>query len=90
MTSRTHRPAIGALAVLLVGAAPPPGALSCSGCHGGVAPLPVLAGRRPDDVVAKLDEFRSGARLATVMGRIANGFSRDEFIAIADWWATQR
>jgi cytochrome subunit of sulfide dehydrogenase len=84
------RLAVGALLVLLGAAAPPPGALSCSGCHGGVAPLPVLAGRRPDEVVAKLDEFRSGARPATVMGRISNGFSRDESVAIAGWWATQR
>ena len=84
------RLAIGALLVLLGGAAPPPGALSCSGCHGGVAPLPVLAGRPSDEVVAKLDEFRSGARPATVMDRISNGFSRDESVAIAGWWATQR
>jgi cytochrome c553 len=85
------RLAIGAMAVLLgAGAGPPPGALSCSGCHGGVAPLPVLAGRDPDEVVATLDEFRSGARTATVMDRIAKGFSHDESVAIAAWWATQK
>jgi cytochrome subunit of sulfide dehydrogenase len=79
-----------ALAVLLAAAAPPPGALSCSGCHGGVAPLPVLAGRDADEVVAKLDEFRTGAKPATVMDRIAKGFTHDETTAIAAWWATQR
>ena len=84
------RLAIGAVAVLLGAAAPPPGALSCSGCHGGVAPLPVLAGRDPDAVVAMLDEYRSGARPATVMDRIAKGFTHDESVAIAAWWATQK
>ena len=84
------RLAIGGLVVLLGAAAPPPGALSCSGCHGGVAPLPVLAGRNPDEVVVRLDEFRAGTRPATVMDRIAKGFSRDESAAIAAWWATQK
>jgi len=82
--------ATGALAVLLAGAAPPPGALSCSGCHGGVAPLPVLAGRDPDEIVARLDEFRASTRTATVMDRISKGFSRDESVAIAAWWTTQK
>ncbi len=82
---------IGALAALLAAAAPPPpAALSCSGCHGGVAPLPVLAGRDPDEIVARLDEFRAGTKAATVMDRIAKGFSRDESVAIATWWATQK
>ena len=84
------RVAIGALAVLLGAAAPPPGALSCSGCHGGVAPLPVLAGRDADEIVARLDEFRAGTRPATVMDRISKGFSHDDAVAIAAWWATQK
>ncbi|HEY7577687.1 MAG TPA: sulfide dehydrogenase [Acetobacteraceae bacterium] len=84
------RLAIGAMAVLLAAAAPPPGALSCSGCHGGVAPLPVLAGRDANETVAKLDEFRTGAKQATVMDRIAKGFTHDETVAIAAWWAEQR
>jgi cytochrome subunit of sulfide dehydrogenase len=84
------RLAIGALAVVLAAAAPPPGALSCSGCHGGAAPLPVLAGRDPDKIVARLDEFRAGARPATVMDRISKGFSHDDSVAIAAWWATQK
>ena len=81
---------IGALAVLLGAAAPPPGGLSCSGCHGGVAPLPVLAGRDPDEIVAAMDQYRSGARPATVMDRIAKGFTHDETVEIATWWATQK
>ena len=72
------------LALLAVAAAPPPpGASSCSGCHGRVVPLPTLAGRDPTVIVAALDEFRTGARKATVMDRIAKGFTHDQSVAIA-------
>ena len=59
--ARMRRGGVAVLAVMLGAAAPPPGASSCSGCHGGVAPLPVLAGRecRPT-IVAELDAFRAG------------------------------
>ena len=81
---------VAVLAVMLGAAAPPPGASSCSGCHGGVAPLPVLAGRDAGDIVAALDAFRAGTQPATVMDRIAKGFSHDETVAIAAWWAGQK
>ena len=85
------RVAAGAmLAVLLGAAAPPPGASSCSGCHGGVAPIPVLAGRNANEIVAAFDAFRAGTKPATVMDRIAKGFSPDETVAIAAWWAGQK
>ena len=71
--------------VLLAAAAPPPGASSCSGCHGGA--LPVLAGRPAAETAATLDAFRTGTRPATVMNRIAKGFTPAESQAIAAWWA---
>ncbi len=76
--------------VTVAAAPPPPGASSCSGCHGGMAPPPVLAGRKAVDTVSALDEFRAGKRPATVMNRIAKGFTHDETIAIADWWAGEK
>jgi len=79
-----------ALAVMLGAAAPPPGASSCSGCHGGAPPPPALAGRNAGDIVAALDAFRAGTRQATVMDRLAKGFSHDETVAIAAWWAAQK
>jgi len=79
------------LAGLLLGAAaPPPGASSCSGCHGGIAPLPVIAGRDAAELSSALAEFRSGQRSATVMGRIAKGFTPEESTSIATWWAEQK
>jgi cytochrome c553 len=37
-----------------------------------------------------MQDFRSGARQATVMDRIAKGFSDEETRAIAIWLAAQR
>lgn len=79
-------------AVLLgtVAAAPPPGASSCSGCHGATAPPAVLKGRDSAEVVSALDAYRDGERPATVMNRIARGFTHDESVAIATWLAAQK
>ena len=75
-------------------AAPPAGAAACSGCHAasaGIAtPVPRLAGRDPADIVKAMQEFRAGTRPATVMDRIAKGFTDDETRAIAAWYASQR
>jgi sulfide dehydrogenase cytochrome subunit len=40
--------------------------------------------------VQAMQELRSGQRTATVMDRIAKGFSDDETRAIAAWLAAQR
>jgi len=72
----------------------PPGALSCSGCHPPVAtagtPVPPLAGGDANAIVAAMQSFRSGQRSATVMDRIAKGFTDDEIRAIAAWYAAQK
>ena len=76
------------------GGAPPPGASSCSGCHpasGSVdTPVKQLVGRKPEEIVAAVEAFRSGAKPATVMDRIAKGFTGDEIKAIADWYGAQK
>ena len=70
----------------------PAGASSCTGCHGpaGTGPVPSLAGRPAADIVSAMQAFRSGGREASVMDRIAKGFSDDETRAIADWFAANR
>jgi sulfide dehydrogenase cytochrome subunit len=70
----------------------PPGASSCSGCHApGVraGSLQPIRGRKADEIAAAMGEFRSGARAATVMDRIAKGFNEDETRAIAAWLSEQ-
>jgi cytochrome subunit of sulfide dehydrogenase len=82
--------AVVALAATLgtvAAAPPPPGTSSCSGCHSGAAPVPVLTGRDVGEIVVALDAFRAGTKPATVMDRIAKGFSHDEGVAIAVWLA---
>jgi sulfide dehydrogenase cytochrome subunit len=84
--------------ILSLGAAraetePPPGAASCSGCHS-TAPAAVggmvsLLGREPQEIVEAMRAYRVGERPATVMDRLAKGFSEAETRAIAEWIAAQ-
>ena len=87
------------LAALLAGpavaagiAGAPPGASSCSGCHAIRSPtsaVPPIHGRPADEIADALAAFRAGTRPATVMNRIAPGFSPEESRAIAMWLSLQ-
>jgi len=72
----------------------PAGAAACSGCHpvsrSADTPFTRLVGRNPAEIVAAMQEFRTGKREATVMDRIARGFTDDEVRAIAAWYAAQK
>jgi cytochrome subunit of sulfide dehydrogenase len=72
----------------------PPGVAACSSCHPRIGAdsslLPSLTGRSATDMVAAMEAFRSGKRPATVMDRIAKGFTADETSAIAAWYAGQK
>ncbi len=73
---------------------PPPGVSSCSGCHA-LAPslktsIPSLVGRGAPEIAGALRAFKSGARPATVMGRIAKGFGDADIDAMAEWLALQK
>jgi cytochrome subunit of sulfide dehydrogenase len=68
----------------------PPGASACTGCHGAAAlgaAIPSLEGHATADIVATMQAFRTGQRQATVMDRIARGFTEEETRAIAEWLA---
>jgi cytochrome c553 len=78
-------------AVPSAGAEAPPGASSCTGCHAarsGVDAMGSLAGRT--DIAEAMLAFKSGSRPATIMDRIAKGFSDDETRALAAWYAAQK
>ena len=97
---KSLRIAIGVAAVVasavpaLAAPAAPPGATSCSGCHaaGKAAASSVarLYGRDANEIVTAMNAFRDGSLPATVMNRIAKGFSDDELRAIAAWLAAQK
>jgi len=85
--------ALGSGTMAFAASEPPAGAASCTGCHAAKAgvqsPVPPLAGRSAADTVAQMQAFRTGQRPATVMDRVAKGFSEAETQAIADWYAQQ-
>jgi cytochrome subunit of sulfide dehydrogenase len=72
----------------------PPGAAACSGCHASNAQtsglVPSLAGRDAGEVASAMLQFKSGGQPATVMDRIAKGFSEEEIRAMAAWFAAQK
>ena len=89
--------AIGLLSIaaaVTASAEPPAGAAACTGCHPAstrvTSPVPRLAGVDRAAIVRALQDFRSGARPATVMDRIAKGFTDEEIQAIAAWYAAQK
>ena len=80
-------------AAVTVAAEPPAGAAACSGCHPASArvtsPVPRLTGVDRATIIKAMQDFRSGQRPATVMDRIAKGFTDDEIQALAAWFAAQ-
>jgi cytochrome subunit of sulfide dehydrogenase len=52
--------------------------------------VPRLVGRSAAEIEAAMQEFRTGQKPASVMDRIAKGFSADEIAAIAAWYAAQK
>lgn len=74
-------------------AASPSLSLTCTGCHGpeghSPGPMPSLYGRPAESVAEILREFKHDRRPATVMSRIAKGFSDEEIqrlaVEVAGW-----
>ena len=89
--------AIGVLSIAaaaVASAEPPHGAAACTGCHPSssrvTSPVLRLNGLDRAAIVRAMQDFKSGARAATVMDRIAKGFTDEEIQAIAAWFAAQR
>ena len=81
-------------AALVASAEPPAGAAACTGCHPATtrvtSPVPRLNGLDRAAIARAMQDFRSGARTATVMDRIAKGFTDAEIQTIAAWYAAQK
>jgi cytochrome c553 len=69
-------------------------AATCANCHGtnghSVGGIEPLAGMPRDEMVRKLNEFRSGAKPATVMHQLAKGYTVEQINAIAGFFAAQK
>lgn len=62
---------------------------TCNGCHGtdGLSKAAVPSLRLPAEYLEKsLQDFKSGARPATIMDRIARGYSDSELAAVAQYF----
>lgn len=89
---------LGAIAAsAAVFAAPPSAEMlsnACAGCHGthgasaGLS-MPSLAGQNKVAFVESMKNFKTGERPATVMGRIAKGYSDAEIDTMAEFFAKQ-
>ncbi len=93
----------GVLAGLAIGLLAAPGlaadaeqgrrlANSCTSCHGiegrSVGATPSLAGQAEADLLAKLQAFKAGSVEATIMNRLARGYSDEELAALAAYFAS--
>ena len=69
-------------------------AASCANCHGtagvSVGDVESLAGRPREEIVRKMQEFKSGARPATIMNQLAKGYTDEQIDALAGWFAAQK
>jgi sulfide dehydrogenase cytochrome subunit len=69
-------------------------AQGCIGCHGqagaGVGTIPAIAGYDRDDFITHWGEFRANERPATIMNRIARGYSDAEVAALAEYFSSLR
>ena len=69
-------------------------AAGCSGCHGtdGRAEpgMISLAGVNKDDLVKKMQDYKTGRVPATVMHQLSKGYSDAQIVAIAAYFAAQK
>jgi cytochrome subunit of sulfide dehydrogenase len=87
---------IACISTAALTAPPTPAVLSnaCGGCHGtngasaGLS-VPSLAGQSKEAIVDAMNGYKSGTRPATVMGRLAKGYTSDEILAMGDFFSRQ-
>jgi sulfide dehydrogenase cytochrome subunit len=91
--------AVGALAISAAAYAVPPNAAmlsnACGGCHGtqgaSAGPsMPSLAGQSKVFFIDAMKKFKSGERPSTVMGRLAKGYTDEQIVVMADFFAKQK
>ncbi len=83
---------LGATFVSLPAAAQAPlAAEGCIGCHGpngaGQGGIPAIAGREAAELRALMIAFRANERPATIMGRVARGYTDAEIAAVSEHFA---
>ena len=69
-------------------------ALTCSGCHGtsgrSASGMPNIAGLDQAYIVKQMNDFKSGARAASVMHQIAKGYNDEQIALLAAYFSAQK
>jgi sulfide dehydrogenase cytochrome subunit len=69
-------------------------AAGCSNCHGtngrAESGNEALAGANKDDIVKKMMDFKAGRKPATIMHQLSKGYSDEQIVAIATYFAAQK
>ena len=69
-------------------------AATCANCHGtngvSVGPVESLAGMPKDEIVRKMQDYKKGAKPATVMTQLAKGYTDEQIDIVAGWFAAQK
>jgi cytochrome c553 len=69
-------------------------AAGCSNCHGtngNAQPgMESLAGANKDEMVKKMLDFKAGRKPATIMHQLSKGYTDEQIVAIAGYFAAQK
>lgn len=69
-------------------------AAACASCHGtngySVGGMEPLAGISKEEIIRKLQDFKAGAKPATVMHQLAKGYTDQQIEMIAAYFAAQK
>lgn len=67
-------------------------AANCANCHGtdgrSNAAMPSLAGLDRNYFIEQMRQFREGRRQATIMHQLARGYTDEQIVAMANYFAT--
>jgi sulfide dehydrogenase cytochrome subunit len=67
---------------------------TCAGCHGtngqsSGASIPTIAGLGAEYFVQIMQSYKDGKAISTIMGRLAKGYTDDDFKAMAEYYTKQ-
>jgi cytochrome subunit of sulfide dehydrogenase len=69
-------------------------AATCATCHGtngkSVGGMEALDGEKKQKILDKINEYKSGAKPATIMHQIAKGYTDQQMDMIADYFSKQK
>jgi cytochrome c553 len=89
--------ALGAPCAMAQGSDPNLGrslAATCANCHGtngaAQAGMEVLAGLGKDEIVRKLQDYKTGKRPGTIMPQLAKGYTDQQIEALGAWFALRK